>query len=169
MNSSQVKTCGARTNPSRCGEQLPYVSEDLELHGEPPLHEVSDIAEPIAQHTSDESRNVSQCHIEQQTCAPGGAMQQAPKGSTATRCPAMDDTMHGESPPHEASNLLATADTDNGPCEALPPHGSTGQSSECVEALAPWHRRQVDDVDPQECGESPTHDACDAPGVCGEH
>ena len=76
--------------------------------------------------------------------------------------------MHGESPPCEANNLLATTDADDGPCEALPPHGSTTRSSEHVEALAPWLRRQVDDVDPQECGESPAHDACDALGACGE-
>ena len=54
MNSSQLKTCGASTNPSRCGEQSPYISKDLELHREPLLHQVSDSAEPIAQHTSNE-------------------------------------------------------------------------------------------------------------------
>ena len=106
MNSSQVKNCGVSTNPSRCGEQLPYVSEDLKLRGEPP--------------------------------------------------------------PREANDLPVTAEADDGPCEVLPPHGSTGQSSKCVEALAPWLRRQVDDVDPQECRESTAHNACDAPGACGE-
>ena len=40
MNSSQVKTCAVSTNPSRHGEQLPYISKDLELHGEPLLHVV---------------------------------------------------------------------------------------------------------------------------------
>ena len=102
MNSSQVKTCGVSTNPSRRGEQVPYVSEDLELHGEPP--------------------------------------------------------------PCEANDLLVTADADHGPREALPPHRSTGQSSEHVEALAPWLRRQVDDVNPQEHRESIARDACDALG-----
>ena len=55
MNSSQVNTCGASTNPSRHVEQLPHISEDLELHGEPLLHEVSNSAKPIARHTSDGS------------------------------------------------------------------------------------------------------------------
>ena len=106
MNSSQVTTCGASTNPSRCGEQLPYVSKDLELHGEPP--------------------------------------------------------------PCKANDMLVTADADDGPHEALPPHRSTGQSYKHVEASAPWLRRQVDDVDPQEHGESTACDACDALGACGE-
>ena len=29
MNSSQVKTCGVSTNPSRCGEQLPHMIQSL--------------------------------------------------------------------------------------------------------------------------------------------
>ena len=76
--------------------------------------------------------------------------------------------MHGEPPPYEANNLLVTADADDRPREALPPHGSTGQSSKRVEASAPWLRRQVDDIDPQERGGSIARGACDAPGACGE-
>ena len=62
----------------------------------------------------------------------------------------------------EANNPLATVGTDDRPRGASLPHGSTGQSSECVVALAPWLRRQVDDVDPQEHEESQTHNSSDA-------
>ena len=91
-----------------------------------------------------------------------------PIGSTEHCCPERDNTKHGEPPPHEANDLLVTADADDGPHEALPPHGSTRQSSKHVEASAPWLRRQVSDVDPQECRESTAGDACDALGACGE-
>ena len=94
--------------------------------------------------------------------------QHEPIGSAEHCHPEKDDTMHGEPPPRKANDLLVTADADNGPCEALLPHGSTRQSSEHVEASAPWLRRQVNDVDPQEHGESTACDTCDALGVCGE-
>ena len=55
---------------------------------------------------------------------------------------------------HEANDPLATVDADNRPHGVSSPHRSAGQSSERVIALAPWLRRQVDDVDPQECEES---------------
>ena len=56
--------------------------------------------------------------------------------------------------PREVNDPLATADTDDRPREVLPPYESTGQSSEHVAASAPWLRRQVDDIDPQEREES---------------
>ena len=52
--------------------------------------------------------------------------------------------------PHEVNDLLATADADDRHREVLPPYESAGQSSERVAASAPWLRRQVDDVNPQE-------------------
>ena len=88
--------------------------------------------------------------------------QREPIGSAEDCRPEKDDSMRGEPPPDEANDLLVTADADNGPREALPPHGSTGQSSERVEALAPWLRRQVDDVDPQERRESIARGACES-------
>ena len=62
--------------------------------------------------------------------------------------------MRGNESPHEVNDPLATADTDDRPREVLPPYESAGQSSERVTASAPWLRRQVNDVDPQECEES---------------
>ena len=52
--------------------------------------------------------------------------QREPIGSAEHCHPEKDDTMHGE-PLYKANDLLVTADTDNGPREALPPHRSTGQ------------------------------------------
>ena len=94
--------------------------------------------------------------------------QHEPIGPTEHCHPEKDDIMCGEPPPYKANDLLVTADADDRPREALPPHRSTRQSSEHVEASAPWLRRQVDDVDPQECRESIACSACDAPGACGE-
>ena len=45
-------------------------------------------------------------------------------------------------------------DTGNRPRGVSLPHKSAGQSSKCVVALAPQLRRQVDDIDQQECEES---------------
>ena len=61
-----------------------------------------------------------------------------------------------------------TADTDDRPCGPSPSHGSTGQSSKHVVASAPWLRQPVNDVDQQECRESPAHETHDAPKVHGE-
>ena len=66
--------------------------------------------------------------------------QREPIGSAEHCHPEKDDTMPGELPPYEANDLPVTADADDGPREALPPHGSTGQSSKHVEASAPWLR-----------------------------
>ena len=68
---------------------------------------------------------------------------------------------------HEANNPLATVGADDRPCGASSPHGSTGQSSECVVASAPRLRRQIDNIDPQERKESQTHDSSDASEKCG--
>ena len=54
----------------------------------------------------------------------------------------------------KANNPLATVDANNRPRGASPPHESAGKSSEHVVASAPWLRRQVDNVDPQEREES---------------
>ena len=75
--------------------------------------------------------------------------------------------MHGNESPCKVNDPLATVDTDNRPCGALPPHESSGQSSEHVAASAPQLRRQVDDVNPQECKESRTRDSSDVPEMCG--
>ena len=69
---------------------------------------------------------------------------------------------------HEANNPLATVDSDDRPRGASPPHESAGQSSERVVASAPWLRRQVNDIDPQECKESQTRDSSDVSEVCGD-
>ena len=74
----------------------------------------------------------------------------------------------GDESPHEANDPLVTVDTDNRPCGVSPPHGNTGQSSECVVASAPWLRRRVDDVNPQEHEEPQAHESCDVPKVCGD-
>ena len=124
---------------SSCGELLVAHDSGSKPHGE--------------LYVAHDARDITQCE---------------PIGSAGHCHPEKDDTMCGEPPPYEANDLLVTADADNGPHEALPPHGSTGQSSECVEASAPWLRRQVDDIDPQEHGESIARDAWDALGVCGE-
>ena len=76
--------------------------------------------------------------------------------------------MCGNESPHEVNDLLATVDADDRPREVLPLYESAGQSSEHVTALAPWLRRQVDNVDPQECEESQTCDSSDAAGSCGD-
>ena len=74
----------------------------------------------------------------------------------------------GDENPHEANDPLATVDTDDRPHGVLLPHKRVGQSSECVKASAPWLRRQVDDVNPQECREPQACDSCDAPKTHGE-
>ena len=79
-----------------------------------------------------------------------------------------DHKMHGDESPHKANDLLVTADADDRHCGALPPHGSTGQSSEHVVALAPQLRRQVDDVDPQERKEPQACESRDVPKACGD-
>ena len=68
----------------------------------------------------------------------------------------------GNESPREVNDPLATVDADDRPRGVLPPYESAGQSSEHVTASAPWLRRQVDDVDPQECKESRTCDSSDA-------
>ena len=75
---------------------------------------------------------------------------------------------HGNESPCEVNDPLATADADDRPHEVLPPYESAGQSSECVAASAPQLRRQVDDVNPQECKESRTRDSSDAAGSHGD-
>ena len=74
---------------------------------------------------------------------------------------------HGNSS-HEANDPLPTVDTGDRPCGASPPHESAGQSSERVVASAPWLRRQVDVVDPQQREEPQAHDSSDAPEVHGD-
>ena len=74
---------------------------------------------------------------------------------------------HGNESPREVNDPLATVDADNRPRGVLPPHESTGQSSECVAAPAPRLRRQVDDVNPQERKESQTHNSSNAPEMHG--
>ena len=74
---------------------------------------------------------------------------------------------HGDENPHEANDPLATADTDDGPHGASLPHKRAGQLSKHVEASAPWLRRQVNDIDPQECGESQAHNSHDVPEMHG--
>ena len=87
------------------------------------------------------------------------AMQQTSRGSTP--CVMSNDPTQPEAGPlnhrmrrnessHEANDPLATVDADDRPRGVSSPHGSTGQLSEHVIALAPRPRRQVDDVDPQE-------------------
>ena len=68
---------------------------------------------------------------------------------------------------HKANDPQLTVDADNRPCGVSLPHGSAGQSSECVVASAPWLRRQVNNVNPQEHKESRTRDSSDASEVCG--
>ena len=87
------------------------------------------------------------------------AMKQA-SGGSAPRVVSNDSTqpeagssncrMRGNESPREVNDLLVTADADDRHREVLPPYESTGQSSERVTASAPWLRRQVNDVDPQE-------------------
>ena len=57
---------------------------------------------------------------------------------------------HRNESSHEANDPLATVDADNRPRGVSSLHGSAGQLSERVVALAPRLRRQVDDADPQE-------------------
>ena len=115
----------SREDMAMCGELLVAHDSGGESHGE--LHMACD------------ARNITQ---------------REPIGSSEHCHPEKDDTMHGEPPPYKANDLLVMADTDDGPREALPPHGSTRQSSEHVEASAPWLRRQINDVNPQEHRES---------------
>ena len=144
----------------------PNVScEDLAMRGELLVaREVSGCGELLVAHDSG-----GESHGELYMAHDARDITQSEPIGSAERChPEKDDTMCREPPPYAANDLLVTADADDGPHEALLPHGSTRQSSEHVEASSPWLRRQVDDVDPQECGESIACSACDAPGACGE-
>ena len=76
-------------------------------------------------------------------------------------------TRRNESP-RKVNDPLVTVDADDRPRGALLPHGSAGQSSEHVTALAPRLRRQVDNVDPQDHEESQTCDSSDAPESHGD-
>ena len=106
------------------------------------------------------------CCVQEMTgraCKEMWATQQTSRGSTP-RLMSNDPTepeagssnrkMRGNESPHEVNNPLVTVEADDRPRGALPPHESAGQSSERVAALAPWLRRQVDDIDPQEHEES---------------
>ena len=75
--------------------------------------------------------------------------------------------MHRNESPRKVNDPLVTVDADDRPCGALPPHERAGQSSECVADSAPRLRRQVDDVNPQECEESRTRNSGDTPELCG--
>ena len=104
-------------------------------------------------------------------CKEMWAMQRTSRGSAP--CVVSNDPTQPEAGPsnrrtrrnessHKANDPLATVGTDDRPRGVSSPHGSTGQSSEHVVASAPQLRRQVDDVDPQECKESQTRDSSDA-------
>ena len=67
-----------------------------------------------------------------------------------------------------ANDLLPIADAGDRPCGVSLPHESTGQSSKCVVASAPWLRRQVGVIDLQERKEPQAHDSSDAPEVHGD-
>ena len=139
--------------------------EDLAMRSELLVaHEVSSCGELLVAHDSG-GESHSELYMARDA---RDITQREPIGSAEHCHPEKDDIMRGEPPPYKANDLLVTADADDGPHEALLPHRSTGQSSERVEASAPWLRRQVDAVDPQECGESIACGACDALGVCGE-
>ena len=73
---------------------------------------------------------------------------------------------HRNESSHEVNNLLVTVDADDRHREVFPPCESAGQSSERVAASAPWLRRQVNDVDPQEREETRTHDSGDTSESC---
>ena len=105
------------------------------------------------------------------------SMKQASRGSTphiVSNNPTQPEAgssnhrTHGNESPCKVNDPLATVDADDRPCEVLPPYKSAGQSSECVAASAPWLRRQVDDIDPQEREESRTHDSSDVAGSRGD-
>ena len=81
--------------------------------------------------------------------------------STKPEAGSLNRRTRGNESPREVNDPLATVDTDNSTCGALLPHKSAGQLSERVAASAPWLRRQVEDVDPQECEESQTRDPSD--------
>ena len=75
---------------------------------------------------------------------------------------------HGNESPCDVNDPLVTVDADDRPREVLPPYESTGQSSKCVAASAPWLRRQVNDIDPQEREESQTRNSSDVAGSHGD-
>ena len=79
-----------------------------------------------------------------------------------------DCKMHRNESSHEANDPLLTVDAGDRPHGASLPHKSAGQSSKHVVALAPWLRRQVDVVDPQECKEPQARDSSDAPEARGD-
>ena len=85
-----------------------------------------------------------------------------PEGGSSNR------RTHGNKSSHEVNDPLATVDTDDRPCGASLPHESTGQSSKHVVALAPWLRRQVNDVDLLEHEESQTHHSSDRSKAHGD-
>ena len=104
-------------------------------------------------------------------CKEMWAMKQASGGSapcvtsndsTQPEAGSSNRRMRGNESPRKVNDLLATADADDRHREVLPPYESAGQSSERVAASAPQLRRQVDDVDPQECEEPRTCDSGDA-------
>ena len=76
--------------------------------------------------------------------------------------------MCGDFRPHEANDPLVTVNTDDRPCGVSLPHRSTGQLSECVVALAPQLRRQVNDIDPWEHEEPQAHKSHDVPKAHGD-
>jgi gag-polyprotein putative aspartyl protease len=91
----------------------------------------------------------------------GSAPRVVSNDSTQPEAGSSNRRTRGNESPREVNDLLATADADDRHREVLPPHESTGQSSERVVASAPRLRRRVDDVDPQEREESRTRDSGD--------
>ena len=92
----------------------------------------------------------------------GSAFHVVSNDSTQPEAGSSNLRTRGNESPCEVNDLLATADADDRHCEVLPPYKSAGQSSEHVAASAPRLRKQVDDVDPQECEEPRTRDSGDA-------
>ena len=56
--------------------------------------------------------------------------------------------MRGNESPREVNDPLVAVDADDSTRGVSLPHESAEQSSKRVAALAPWLRRQVDDIDP---------------------
>ena len=84
----------------------------------------------------------------------GSAPRVVSNDSTQPEAGSSNRRMRGNESPRKVNDLLGTADADDRHREVLPPCESAGQSSERVAASAPRLRRQVNDVDPQECEES---------------
>ena len=91
----------------------------------------------------------------------GSTPRVASNDSAQPEAGSLNRRMRRNKSPREVNDLLATVDADDRHREVLPPYESTGQSSECVAASASRLRRQVDDVDPQECEEPRTRDSGD--------